>query len=128
MHGQSVRLEPRECLTLLRSSSLGRLSYQHDDNPWIQPVHFGVAGHRVVVWVSDPVRIAVQDRTVAFQAGDFDGRTGWSVVVLGHARTAPALDEADLAARGEPRPWAAEPCDQALCIPIREISGVRLDL
>ena len=78
----------RECLTFLRSASLGRLVFTERALPAIQPVNFVVAGEHVIIWSGLGGAVAsIHQEVVAFEVDQIDAasHTGWSVVVLGKA-------------------------------------------
>lgn len=82
-------LRRHECVELLRGEQLGRIVYTDSALPAIQPVHFTV--HRDVIVIrtdtGSKLAAAARNAVVAFEVDTFtaDLRSGWSVVVLGHA-------------------------------------------
>ena len=87
-HGLEV-LGMDESLELLGSVPYGRLAYVDAGVPVIVPVNHGVHGTVLVVRSLDGGKLgaAIFEKPVAFEADDLDAatRTGWSVVVRGHA-------------------------------------------
>lgn len=83
-------ISPAECESLLRRSHLGRIALVDDDGPLILPVNF-VLDDAEVVFRTNPgskLNAALQRAPVAFEIDGIDerSRTGWSVLVRGHAR------------------------------------------
>lgn len=80
----------QECLRLLGSVSLGRIGLL-GSVPSILPVCHAVLDGDVVFRTDPGTKLSMADRgsLVVFEADEFDeqARTGWSVVVLGHAET-----------------------------------------
>lgn len=83
-------LSEQECRNLLAGSLLGRIVFTDRALPAIQPVNFLVSGGDVIIRTSSGSKLAAAARNavVAFEVDQFDAdaRTGWSVVVVGHAR------------------------------------------
>src|SRR4029079_5688093 len=82
-------LSVAECYTLLATQSLGRLAVTSDAGlPLIFPVGYVVDGRDIVVRSASGAKLsAARHRPVAFEvdAADTTTRSGWSVVVGGHA-------------------------------------------
>ncbi|HLV73453.1 nitroimidazol reductase NimA-like FMN-containing flavoprotein (pyridoxamine 5'-phosphate oxidase superfamily) [Actinomadura hallensis] len=93
-------LDEDECRALLARAVIGRIVFTHHALPAIQPVNFALSDGDIVIRTSRRSRLATaaSDTVVAFEIDDFDAekRTGWSVVVVGHARH--VSDPADAAA------------------------------
>jgi len=87
-----------DCRRLLGSASRGHLAFTRDALPAIAPVHYAVAGERLVI----PARpdsdhlLPPRGAVVVLGIDGCDGRSGWSVTVVGLART--VTDPADVAA------------------------------
>jgi nitroimidazol reductase NimA-like FMN-containing flavoprotein (pyridoxamine 5'-phosphate oxidase superfamily) len=77
------------CMRLLASVPLGRLGFHADGEVVILPVNHAVDGHDVVFRTAPGSKLSAAEgqSLVAFEADDYDPRTrsGWSVVVTGHA-------------------------------------------
>jgi nitroimidazol reductase NimA-like FMN-containing flavoprotein (pyridoxamine 5'-phosphate oxidase superfamily) len=118
-----------DCLALLATTPLGRIVFTDRALPAIQPVNFILVDGDVVIRTSPESRLATaaRDTVVAFEVDDFDAaeRTGWSVVLIGKART--VTDPGELAAlRGLPlAPWAPGPRGHYIRIHPEIISGRR---
>ncbi|WP_257226034.1 pyridoxamine 5'-phosphate oxidase family protein [Rhodococcus opacus] len=71
------------------------------------------------------------DRTfVAFEAGHVESgtRDGWSVVVLGHARTATGSEYLSGFDHSGPSPWTIQSSDCYLVLDIEHVTGRRMTL
>jgi uncharacterized protein len=83
-------LTEQECRELLGTVTLGRIVYTDRALPAIQPVNFMMAGGDVVILTPAGSKLAAAARNavVAFEIDEFDHSivSGWSVVVIGHAR------------------------------------------
>lgn len=82
------QLDASTCVALLGIHHVGRLIIPGDD-PYVIPVNYSaVAGAVVLRTERRPVIDAVIDHPVVFEVDMFDDRSksGWSVVVRGHAR------------------------------------------
>ncbi|WP_019633347.1 pyridoxamine 5'-phosphate oxidase family protein [Actinomadura atramentaria] len=123
-------LDDGACRALLAAVPIGRIVFTDRALPAVQPVNFTLVDGDVVVRTSSDSRLAaaVRDAVVAFEADDYDARTGtgWSVVVIGRARA--VVDAAELAAlRAVPlRPWVRGGPDRFLRIRPDLLSGRRL--
>ena len=87
--GRLTEIDEDECWRLLSSAQIGRLAWNSASSPLIVPVNHRVVGRQVVLRVS-PYSIQgreVDDARVAFEVDEIDPvrRTGWSVLVQGHA-------------------------------------------
>jgi hypothetical protein len=112
-------LEPRECLRLLRSMSIGRVVYTESALPAIRLVGFAVPDGEVVVAAGrDGWGARLDGTVVAFEAGEIDpgSRAGWSVVVVGRARL--VGNPSGLSAQSAPEAGSA-----LVAIDIERISG-----
>lgn len=93
-------LDRDECRALLSRTAIGRIVFTHQALPAVQPVNFIFSRGDIVVRTAGTSRLATAaaDAVVAFEIDDFDAaaRTGWSVVVVGHARC--ATDPREIAA------------------------------
>lgn len=120
----------RECVDLLRESSIGRLGVTDRAMPMILPVNFRVFNDWVVVrtYPAGTMAEAARNSVVAFEVDRVDAgeRSGWSVVVVGHASlitggaTFASLSALDLPV------WAPDDEDGYLVIKMERVSGRRL--
>jgi nitroimidazol reductase NimA-like FMN-containing flavoprotein (pyridoxamine 5'-phosphate oxidase superfamily) len=140
-------LDQEECLRLLAKVPVGRVVYTRQALPAVLPVNFrldaspagpggppGDPGSSVVLCTSPGSGLvrAIDGVVVAFEADDFDEvtRSGWSVVVTGHAGVVTHPGEHDRLLRQGPRPW--RPLDDVRFVRIaatlvtgREVCGTR---
>lgn len=80
-------LSRAECLQLLATVPIGRISYTRQALPAVEPVNFALHDGAIVVRTDAGGKLAAATRraVVAFQADDLDPvlRSGWSVTVVG---------------------------------------------
>jgi nitroimidazol reductase NimA-like FMN-containing flavoprotein (pyridoxamine 5'-phosphate oxidase superfamily) len=123
-------LTEEECRELLGAVSLGRIVFTDRALPAVQPVNFALCHGDVVIRTSAGSKLAVAARNavVAFEADAFDSaiRSGWSVVIVGHARV--ISDDEDLVLlRTLPlHPWTPGGREYYIAITPQLISGRRL--
>ncbi|WP_067472126.1 pyridoxamine 5'-phosphate oxidase family protein [Actinomadura hibisca] len=123
-------LDADQCRSLLAGAPLGRIVFTDRALPAVQPVNFSMRGGDIVIRTSASSRLAVAARNavVAFEADEYDAvtRSGWSVVVVGHAR--PVTGAAELAALGDLplSPWIDEADSLFLRIRPETVSGRRI--
>ena len=129
---QAIDLTEGECLTLLRSTSVGRIVFTSHAMPAIRPVNHLVDARSIIIRTH--LGAAIVSRTagasgvvVSYEADDLDPvrHTGWSVIVTGLARlvTDPESIERYSA---QLEPWIAGEMDYVVSIDPRFISGIRL--
>lgn len=82
------QLDRQTCYALLAQADIGRLVFTQGALPAVEPVHFVLDGHEVLVpdqglRLPEASRLAV----VAFEADEYDAltRTGWCVVLIGRS-------------------------------------------
>ncbi len=123
-------LTERECHDLLVGASLGRIVFTDRALPAIQPVSFALCDGDVVIRTSAGSKLAAAARNavVAFEADQFDTsiRTGWSVVVIGHARVVAENGELTRLRGLSLHAWAPDERDYYIAITPEMISGRRL--
>lgn len=122
-------LDLQECLSLLAAAPLGRIVFTHSALPAIQPVNFLLHDGDVIIRTNPGSKLAAAAQAiVAFEIDDYDpvDRTGWSVVVVGHARH--VTDPYDVAALRELplETWAPGGRDQFLRIVPAIVTGRRI--
>lgn len=131
---QSIEVLSRdECLLLLGSRNLGRITFSVEGQPEIFPINYAMEGQIVVFRTAPGTKLDfVPTSKLAFEVDDWNAKlgTGWSVVVKGLAeevtrnpgRTAEHLRNAPLhpVAPGERWHW--------LAIRPSEVSGRRFQL
>lgn len=112
-----------ECLTLLRTMSIGRIAVASPGGPpLVVPINYAVDGDDVVFRTDPGTKLdLLRGLPVSFQVDLIDPfhRTGWSVLIQGMAvETGPA--DVDL------RPWADGPKQHWIRITPGVITGRRL--
>jgi hypothetical protein len=130
-HGHVLRtLGPSECFDLIEPGGVGRVGFASADGIVILPVNFAVAGKTIVFRTAPDTLLAVYaNGQVSFEVDHFDEtlRTGWSVLVSGHAHTVTGEREVRRLEEGARlEPWAAGPRDVYVRITPTRISGRRL--
>ena len=124
-------LTPTECAHALRSVPTGRLLYTEDALPAVRLVTFAAPHSEIIIATENEVWFDRLDRTfVAFEAGHVESgtRAGWSVVVLGHARTATGTEYLCGFDHTGPSPWTIRSSDCYLVLDIEYVTGRRLTL
>ena len=108
LEGQEV-LDRETCLRFLRGTALGRLGFLVDGAPRVLPINFTMDGERVAFRTDPGAKLwAALAHPIAFEADgpDDDGRSWWSVLVLGSGEQ---VDDAAAVAHLETlplRPWS----------------------
>ncbi len=125
-----VELDRDQCLAMLGSVPVGRLVHTAHELASIVPVNFVLLADGVYLRTregSAALRLAERGQLVAFEADAYDpvGRTGWSVVVHGHAhrvadRLAVALLDDSLL-----DPWAGGERHEVVRIALELVNGRR---
>jgi nitroimidazol reductase NimA-like FMN-containing flavoprotein (pyridoxamine 5'-phosphate oxidase superfamily) len=123
-------LDRAECLELLRTVTVGRIGFTESALPTIHPVNFAVENDNVIIWTSGGGKLAaaVNGAVAAFEADDIDAatRSGWSVVVVGHASLIRDIDQLVALAGPERRPWVRGRTDHVIRIKTERITGRRI--
>lgn len=116
------------CLSLLRAVPMGRLGLSMNALPVVLPVSFVVDRDRLVVRTSRGTKLdaALTGAVVAFEADDFDPRTGdaWSVLVRGSTAVLDA-PPAQPPPVGDRALWVGDAADQWVAISTDLVSGRR---
>jgi hypothetical protein len=122
-------LNRRQCLDLLQEVRVGRLVFTEDGLPAVQPVNFRLWHDDVVIRVAGGGKLAAaaENQMVAFEADELDPdlRTGWSVVVVGHAQEITGVDELVEVAGTFVQPWVDGKRDHFLRIKSEKMTGRR---
>ncbi|WP_407688232.1 pyridoxamine 5'-phosphate oxidase family protein [Mycobacterium sp. HUMS_1102779] len=125
------RLDKAEAMRLLAGIDVGRVVFDLQALPAIRPVNHLVDDGVIIIRcrLTSAISAAVRNSdhvVVAYEADDLDRRTrtGWSVVVTGHART---VTDPDLVARYEQllHPWVNH-ADTVVAIEPEIVTGLRL--
>ncbi|KUI20371.1 pyridoxamine 5'-phosphate oxidase [Mycobacterium sp. GA-1285] len=128
--GQELEtLNRRQCLDLLGGVRVGRLVFTEDALPAVQPVNFRLWRDDVVIRVAGGPKLlaATDNQVVAFEADELDSdlRTGWSVVVVGHADEISSIEELTEVAGTFVQPWVKGTRDHFVRIRSERITGRR---
>ncbi|ANS32017.1 hypothetical protein R1CP_37055 (plasmid) [Rhodococcus opacus] len=120
-----------DCARRLASVPTGRLIYTDGALPAVRPVTFAAVRGEIVIYTGhDPLFDRLENWLLTFEAGhlDPDTRTGWTVLVHGHAhlRTVPGLGAGFDPFAG--LPWHTDPLDGHLVLDIERITGHHLTL
>jgi nitroimidazol reductase NimA-like FMN-containing flavoprotein (pyridoxamine 5'-phosphate oxidase superfamily) len=123
-------LDRAECLELLRTVTVGRIAFTERGLPAIQPVNFTVNGSNVIIRTSSGGKLAaaVTGAMVAFEADEVDAatRSGWSVVVLGHASLIHDIDQLVALSGPDSHPWVPGRTNYVIRIKSERITGRRI--
>jgi nitroimidazol reductase NimA-like FMN-containing flavoprotein (pyridoxamine 5'-phosphate oxidase superfamily) len=119
-----------QCLRLLASVPFGRLVFTEEALPAVHPVNHVVQGSDVIIRTESGRKLDAARRgdVVAFQADHIDEqtRTGWSVLLIGHAAVVTDIDELVAAIDPHRRPWARGRGRHVVRIRGERITGRRL--
>jgi len=87
--GPLTEMPAGECLSLMGSTSVGRVAFVDEDGPVVLPINYVLDGGTVLFCTSAANTIGrhLDSATVAFEVDEFDDFTqsGWSVLVRGVA-------------------------------------------
>ena len=90
-------LSRAECLRLLATAEIGRISYTRQALPAVELVNFALHDGAIVIRTDAGGKLAAATRraVVAFEADDLDPvlRSGWSVTVIGRCEEVTAADD-----------------------------------
>lgn len=128
-------LEPiprARCLQLLATASVGRVVFTEAALPAVHPVNFAVVGGDVVLRTGPGHKLDAARRgdVLAFQTDRIDDetRTGWSVLVVGHAAVVDDIDELVAAVDPLRRPWLRGRGENVVRITAERVTGRLLAL
>lgn len=116
-----------ECWDRLSSVGLGRLVTSVDGIPEIFPVNFVVQDRTVLFRTAEGTKLvssAIND-DVLFEADDYDGAGGWSVIVRGWTRVVRTDEDRAKAEAAALRPWTATTKDHFVRIRPSRVTGRR---
>jgi nitroimidazol reductase NimA-like FMN-containing flavoprotein (pyridoxamine 5'-phosphate oxidase superfamily) len=123
-------LSPDECLDLLEPGGVGRVGFAAADGIMMLPVNFTVSRKTIVFRTAPDSLLAVYaNAPVSFEADHIDEalRTGWSVLVHGHAHIVTGeRDVRQLEDRAALEPWASGARDVYVRITPARITGRRV--
>ena len=131
----SVELEElseSECRGRLARARLGRVGVTIGALPAILPVNYALLDGDIVFRTGEgtKLRAALERAVVAFEIDGIDEieRSGWSVLVVGHASTIRLAHDLEAARRLVLRPWAPGDRDRYVRITTGMISGRRISI
>jgi nitroimidazol reductase NimA-like FMN-containing flavoprotein (pyridoxamine 5'-phosphate oxidase superfamily) len=109
MESDSVPLSREQCLRQMATAQVGRIIYTRHAMPAVELVNFTVDAGDIVIrtTASGKLTAAIAGAVVAFEADEFDhdGRPGWSVTAVGHARLVTDPADIDRLRTAGPHPW-----------------------
>jgi len=124
--GQLLDLTSDECWSLAVTQPLGRLVWTGSSGPMVVPVNFEVTGRRVHLRTAAYSALAREcdDSPVAFEIDDYDAatRSGWSVVMRGHAH----VDYSGADGSNDPDVWPGGTRALRVSIDVDEVTGRRV--
>jgi nitroimidazol reductase NimA-like FMN-containing flavoprotein (pyridoxamine 5'-phosphate oxidase superfamily) len=121
-----------ECYRLLGTQEFGRLGVNAEEHPLIFPVNYGLDGTTIVIRTGPGTKLAAAERAnVAFEVDQVDPRTrsGWSVLVRGHAERLAGTHGGEVVLRTLAhgvQPWAPGDYGVWLLLIPQAISGRRI--
>jgi uncharacterized protein len=125
-----AELSRAECLRLLATVAIGRISYTRQALPAVEPVNFALADGAIVIRTDAGGKLAAATRraVVAFQADDLDLvlRSGWSVTVVGRCEEVTDAGEVARLDRLGLESWAPGARDHFLRIVPAIVTGRKL--
>ena len=130
--GEPAPIPVAECWQLLTSVPFGRIVFTEQALPAVHPVNFAVADSAVVIRTGPGPKLdaAMRGDVVAFEADAIDPetRTGWSVLVIGHASVVVDIDRLVDVVDVEHRPWVRGAGRHVVQIAGERVTGRRLGL
>lgn len=88
-------IDREECVRLLAGEEIGRVGFVNGSTPEILPVNYALDGEAVVFATASGSKLRCADRgAITFEVDHLDAatRSGWSVVIHGHAHEVTDLD------------------------------------
>ncbi|HSK57898.1 MAG TPA: pyridoxamine 5'-phosphate oxidase family protein [Actinomycetospora sp.] len=109
LYRESEALTVAECWRRLASVAVGRVVFTERALPAVHPVNFLVHGRAVIIRTGPGPTLDAARRgdVLAFEADHIDPetRTGWSVLVVGHAAVVGDVDRLVAVLDPQHRPW-----------------------
>jgi uncharacterized protein len=106
---ETEALTVTECWQRLASVPVGRVAFTEGPLPAVHPVNFLVHGGSVIIRTGPGAKLDAARRgdVLAFEADHIDPetRTGWSVLVVGHAAVVNDIDRLIAVLDPQHRPW-----------------------
>ncbi|QGV77354.1 helix-turn-helix domain-containing protein [Streptomyces ficellus] len=129
-HPELVELGEPECWQLLGGNGVGRVGVTTEAGPAILPVNYTVLGGDVAYRTSpDAAPACAAGHEVAFEVDRIDDAfsRGWSVLVVGEARTVTEPRAVErLEAHSRSTPWAGGARDLWITVTPRRVTGRRI--
>lgn len=124
-------LARQECLDRLVRATVGRVVHTRDALPAVLPVNFSLDADSAVLLrtpADSELARSIDGVVVAFEADAVDvaARSGWSVVVTGHATVVVDPAAHEYLSRTGPQSWAASPEDVFIRIASELVTGREL--
>lgn len=120
-----------ECMTLLRTATIGRVAVTIGAVPAVFPVNFGVLEDGGIVFrtgTGTKLDAAMRNAVIAFEVDEVDARyhEGWSVLVVGVADELRDPERKALASKLPLVPWAPGARDHIVALHPEVVSGRRI--
>ncbi|MDQ3887130.1 MAG: pyridoxamine 5'-phosphate oxidase family protein [Actinomycetota bacterium] len=129
---EAETISEAECLRLLQTVPVGRMVFTENALPAVHPVNFVLSGRDVIIRTGSGPKLdaALRRDVVAFEADDIDmaARTGWSVLVVGHAAVIRDIERLVEVLDPQHRPWVRERGEHVVQVTGERITGRRLVL
>ena len=110
--GELLELSVEQCERLLEKSPIGRVGFSFAGEQVILPVNYRYLDGAIVYrsLFGQKLHVAAAEQPVAFEVDEWDEQTrsGWSVLVKGHAEQIAEYDALVVADAIGPQPWAEE--------------------
>jgi len=123
-------LSRADCLRLLATVTIGRISYTRQALPALEPVNFAVHDGAIVIRTDAGGKLAAATHraVVAFQADDLDPvrRSGWSVTVVGRCEEVTGAGDLAVLDKIGLQSWAPGARDHFIRIEPGIVTGRRL--
>ena len=118
-------LTEAECWEFLHSNAFGRLALSVANQPEIFPINYAVQSGTLVFRTAQGTKLAALtiNESIALEIDGYDGDSGWSVVVKGHAHAAEWGEDFDDAQVAGLRPWVATIKPVFVRVVPQEVSG-----
>jgi nitroimidazol reductase NimA-like FMN-containing flavoprotein (pyridoxamine 5'-phosphate oxidase superfamily) len=120
------RVEPEECMELLRSRTLGRVGIKHGDDIVVLPVFYAIVDGDVVFRTAPGTKLdaAVMKTRVAFEVDN--GSPPWSVLVHGFSEEVRDEHGQNAARAHLGSDWPAGQRDRIVRIRVKDVTGRRI--
>ena len=125
-------LSTEECYRLLATQEIGRIGVNAEHYPLILPVNYGVDGSTLVIRTRPGTILrSAEHANVTFEVDEIDRRTrsGWSVLVRGHAEEVGDEHREELVTRTlgtGVEPWAPGEHGNWVRLIVHDVTGRRI--